>query len=313
MNIALRFFFFRGATAWVLAWFFFVSSGLAQAPRTAGPSPPGIQPIRIALSAAFVSESGTWVFDHITDYLAEKSGIPCELITGLAYGTINKMLEDGAVDVAFICGLPYVIEHDKPQPSVVLLAAPVMKGARYLDRPQYFSDLIVKKESPFHRLEDLRGKIYVYNEQLSNSGYNMPRFRLVEAGETGGFFGKVLRSGSHEESIRMVAEGEADASFVDSLVLDFDRSKGYGHAEKVRVIESLGPAATCPVVASVKLPEPRRKMIQDVLLAMDQDPKGREVLAEGLVARFERVDDHHYNGLRYMKKVAEDIGFNVIK
>jgi phosphonate transport system substrate-binding protein len=313
MNKAPRLYFFNRATFLALAWIFLASTALGEAPRAVAPSPPGIQPIRIALSAAFVSESGVPVFERITHYVAAKSGIPCELITGLAYGTINKMLDDGALDAAFICGLPYVIERDKPQPSIVLLAAPVMKGARYQDRPQYFSDLVVRKDSPYQRLEDLRGKIYVYNEQLSNSGYNMPRFRLVEAGETDGFFGKVLRSGSHEESIRMVAEGEADASFVDSLVLDFDRIKGFGHADKVRVIESIGPAAICPVVASVKLPEPRRDMVQETLLGMDEDPKGRQVLDDALVARFEKVNDRDYNGIRQMKKAAEDAGFNVIK
>jgi len=265
------------------------------------------------MSAAFVSESGIPVSRRITDYLSQRSGMPCELITGLGYGTINKMLEDGAVDAAFICGLPYVIEHDKPNPSVTLLVAPVMKDARYQDKPQYYSDLVVKKESTFQSLEDLRGKTYVYNQLLSNSGYNMPRFKLIEIGETDGFFGKVLRSGSHEESIRMVAEGEADASYVDSLVLDFDRSKGFGHASQVRVIESLGPAGICPAVTSVKMSESRRQKLRDVLLGMAQDPEGRKILDEALVARFEAVDDRNYDDIRHMKKTAADAGFESIK
>jgi phosphonate transport system substrate-binding protein len=159
----------------------------------------------------------------------------------------------------------------------------------------------------------LRGKTYVYNDELSNSGYNMPRHKLVEIGETKGFFGKVLRSGSHEESIRMVAAGEADASFVDSLVLDYDRTKGLGHADKVRVIESRGPAGICPVVVSVKMPEPRRLKLQEAFLGMDRDPAGRKLLDEALVARFEKVDDHNYDDIRAMKKAAEDAGFNSIK
>lgn len=265
------------------------------------------------MSAAFVSESGMPVFQKINDYLSVKSGIPCEFITGLSYETINKMLADGAVDAAYVCGLPYVIERDKPKPTVALLVAPVMKAARYRDQPKYFSDLVVKKESSFQSLADLRGKTYVYNDELSNSGYNMPRFKLVEIGETKGFFGKVLRSGSHEESIRMVAEGKADASFVDSLVLDYDRTKGLGHASKVRVIESRGPAGICPVVVSVTVEESRRRKLQDAFLEMDKDPEGRKILDEALVARFEKVDDRNYDDIRAMKKAAEDAGFNSIK
>ena len=60
----------------------------------------------------------------------------------------------------------------------------------------------------------------------------------------------------------MVAAGEADASFVDSLVLDYDREKGLGHAKEVRVLESVGPAGICPLAASAKMPaELREKRI----------------------------------------------------
>lgn len=179
-----------------------------------------------------------------------------EFVTGLAYGTINGMLETGAVDCGFICGLPYVIMHDRPAPGAQLLAAPILKAPRYKGQPKYYSDLVVHKDSPYKTIHDLKGRAYVYNEELSNSGYNMPRYRLLQLGLTKGFFGKVLRSGSHEESIRMVAAGEADASFVDSLVLDYDREKHLGHAAEVRVLESVGPAGICPLVMSSNLPAP---------------------------------------------------------
>ncbi len=277
------------------------------------PSVQEAPPLRLAMSAAFVSESGIRVYQKIANYVSVKSGIRCEFVTGLAYGTINQMLAAGAVDAAFVCGLPYVMEHDKAQPSVALLVAPIMKAARYGGQPKYFSDLIVKKESSFQSIMDLKGKTYVYNDELSNSGYNMPRHKLVEMGETKGFFGKVLRSGSHEESIRMVAMGEADASFVDSLVLDYDRAKGMGNVDKVRVIESRGPAGICPVVSSVKISEDRREKLQAALLGMNTDPEGRKILDEALVERFVKVDDSNYDDIRQMKKAAEKIGFNSIR
>lgn len=283
----------------------------AQAPQP-GPAPAS-RPMRIAMSSAFVSEAGVALYEKINDYVAAKSGIPCEFVTGLSYGTINRMLADGAVDIAFVCGLPYVIDRDQAQPHVALLVAPVMKAKRYQDRPKYFSDLIVAKDSGFRSLADLRGKTYVYNDEMSNSGYNMPRFKLIQMGETRGYFGNVLRSGSHEESIRMVAEGKADASFVDSLVLDYDRTKGLGHAAKVRVIESLGPAGICPVVVSLKTPEGRRLKLQEVFLSMHQDTAGRKLLDDALVARFERVEDSNYDDIRAMRKAAEEAGFATIK
>lgn len=287
------------------------------APRILGPTAPSAsttnsRPLRVAMSAAFVSERGVPVYGKIVDYLAEKSDVPLELVTGLAYTTINQMLEAGAVDYGFICGYPYILAHDLPVPKVELVAAPVPKDPRYLHRPVYFSDLVVQKDSPFKTLQDLRGRTYVYNEETSNSGYNMPRSYLVKLGLTQGFFGKVLRSGSHEASIRMVAQGLADASFVDSLVLDYDRAKGIGDAAQVRVIDSLGPAATVPFVvstAAVRTMPPLKAR----LLAMHEDPRGRKILDEAFLERFAEISDADYDGLRAMKKAAEDARFLEIK
>ncbi len=277
------------------------------------PAPATGRPLRLALSAAFVSEAGVAVYDHLARYLTHKTGLPLEFISGLAYGTINSMLEAGALDFGFICGLPYVLLHDRPQPAARLLAAPVMKAARYQGQPKYYSDLIVRKDSPYQTLQELQGRTYVYNDELSNSGYNMPRYRLLQLGLTKGFFGKVVRSGSHEESIRRVAAGEADASFVDSLVLDHDREKGLGQAHAVRVLESVGPAGICPLVASARLPTEVVQVFQRELLRMHEDAEGRKLLQEALLDRFTAVEDSNYDDIRAMKAAAERAGVTVIR
>lgn len=290
------------------------SEGAGPSPSpTGGSAAAGGKPLRVVMSAAFVSELGVGVYEQISGYLSQRIGRACEFITGLAYGTINSMLEGGAVDLGFICGLPYVLLRDRPAPLAELVVAPVMRAPRYQGKPKYFSDLIVPKDSPHRSLQDLKGKTYVYNEELSNSGYNMPRHRLLELGLTGGFFGKVLRSGSHEESIRMVAAGEADASYVDSLVLDHDREKSLGHARKVRVVESLGPAGICPLVAAARLDPGIRGAVREHLAAMHEDAEGKKILAGALVDRFAVVDDGNYDDIRAMKSAAEKAGFLEIK
>lgn len=282
-------------------------SGEGELPKSTGPR------LRIAMSAAFVSEQGVGVYEQIAAHLTRKTGMQAELVRGLSYGTINSMLEDGTIHCGFIGGLSYTMLRDRPQPVAQLLVAPAMKAPRLQGQPKYFSDLIVHKDSPFQTLQDLEGRTLVYNEELSNSGYNMPRYHLLQLGKTNGFFGKVLRSGSHEESIRMVAAGEADASFIDSLVLDHDREKGIGHAHAVRVIESLGPAGINPVVASTKLPEDSRLRLQDALARMHEDPEGRRILDKALVDRFVVVDDSNYDDIRAMKEAAERAGYTVIR
>jgi phosphonate transport system substrate-binding protein len=271
------------------------------------------RPMRMALSAAFVSEAGVPIYQQIADYLKRKTGTEVELVNGLSYDTINKMIASGDIDVAFVCGLPYTLMHDKPAPEADVIVAPVMKNPRYGGKPKYFSDLIVRKDSPYQKLEDLKGKVYVFNDVLSNSGYNLPRFRLVSSKLQDGFFGTIKRSGAHEESIRMVAEGEADASYVDSLVLEFDQARGGEFAGKVRVIDSVGPAGIPPVVVSMKVDAARRKALTDALIGMSSDPDGRKILDAALVDKFVAVDDRNFDDIRQMKRTAEQADYLSIK
>ncbi|MCG8419922.1 MAG: PhnD/SsuA/transferrin family substrate-binding protein [Proteobacteria bacterium] len=265
------------------------------------------------MSAAFVSEQGVSVYRELTDYLTRRLQRPVQLITGLAYDTINSMLEAGVVHVGFVCGLPYVLLRDQPKPAVELLAAPIMQARRYQGMPKYYSDLIVKKDSPYQKLEDLAGARFVYNEEISNSGYNLPRHHLFERGLKNRFFGALLRSGSHEESIRMVASGQAEFSFVDSLVLDYDRAMGNGSAHLVRVLLSIGPAGIPPVVGSTRAPADLRESFKKELLHMHRDPEGRRILNKALVDRFESVTDDNYNDIRTAYHTPLRAGYTEIK
>lgn len=281
--------------------------------ESSGQNDQGRAAIRIVMSAAFVSDAGIKVYDNIFSYLGIKLERKVEFVSGFSYSVINSMLESGMVDVGFICGLPYVMNRDKLQPDIELLLAPVMKDSRYKDKPIYYSYIVVHKDSKFDGFLDLRGSSFVFNDEISNSGYNMPRAHLISLGETSGFFGKIMRSGSHEESIRMVALGKADVSAVDSLVYDYDLVKNPEYVRQTRILKILGPAGIPPVVVSTKTPLSLRKKIRDILLGMKDDPVGKAILEKALLDRFTVVADSNYDGIRKMYKQAQDSGYLVIR
>lgn len=269
--------------------------------------------IRVVMSAAFVSEAGVEIYDEIFHYLGQKLDLKIDFITGFSYTTINSMIDNGMVDIGFICGLPYVMKHDQPDSNIGLLVAPVMQVSKYNDKPVYYSYVIVHKDSMFKNFLDLRGSLFVYNDEISNSGYNMPRGHLIGLGETNGFFSNVIRSGSHEESIRMVALGEADVSAVDSLVYDYDMKKNPEYVAQTRIVETLGPAGIPPVVFSKEMPLNLREKVRQTLIGMKDDPQGRLILDKALVDRFEIANDSNYDGIRMMKEQALKTGYLKIK
>lgn len=75
----------------------------------------------------------------------------------------------------------------------------------------------------------------------------------------------------------------------------------------------LPPAGIPTVVASTKLPAAVRSRIQGALIGMKDDPVGRSILGDALIARFEAVDGGNYDDMRRMKKMPEDTGFREMK
>lgn len=276
--------------------------------------------VKMVVTAAIVSDKGMPIYDQIADYLSKKLNWDMSVVSGLSYDESDEMLDSGVIQIGYVCGLPYV--HKFAEGKYDLLAMPIMsmKKGRFADAKgyedvpgKYYSYTIVHKDSPINSWVDLKGKSYAFNETASNSGYNMPRYKLVQLGAKSweDYFSKVVVSGTHEESIRLVAQGIVDASSVDSLVLDYDRVLGDADALNVKIIEHLhlGGAGIPPVVISKKADPSIREKMQKALLSMHEDPEGRKLLDKALVSHFVEPDDSNYDDIRMMEAAAKKVGF----
>ena len=76
----------------------------------------------------------------------------------------------------------------------------------------YYSVFFVKANSPYQKVEDLKGKNLGLVDPNSTSGNNVPRFELNKKGITDaeGYFGKVIFTGSHENAVLALAQGTVD-------------------------------------------------------------------------------------------------------
>jgi phosphonate transport system substrate-binding protein len=254
--------------------------------------------------ASFLAENARPVHERIGDWLGRRVGEPVEFCRA-PWAERHRLLDAGEIHVAFICGLPYSEKVDRPDRPVELLGAPVMAGARYGGRPVYFTDVVVRRDSPARSFADLRGAVWAYNDDGSNSGYVVPRDHLLRLGETGGYFARTVASGSHQRSIELVLAGEVDASGIDSTVLELECHQCPGLADRLRTVEAIGPGPIPPVVVGRRLPEPAKRGLREALLAMHHEPEGRAILADGLMARFVRVQDADYDPIREMVRRAD--------
>lgn len=245
------------------------------------------------------------VYQAVTEQVGSRLGIPTELKVETSY---ESCVEDRH-EVCFVCSLPYVTFERQGLSPAEPVAAPVLRGDRYGGRPIYFSDVIVRADAPFRSFPDLRGTSWAYNEPLSHSGYGITRYQLLRMGETDGFFGEIIESGFHEESIRLVAHGEVDASAIDSQVLEVAMLRDPSLAESLRVIESLGPSTIQPVAVSRRVPPDLRRETLQALITLADDSAVRDLLAVGLVERFVPVEPRDYDDIRSMLDACESAGF----
>jgi phosphate/phosphite/phosphonate ABC transporter binding protein len=253
----------------------------------------------------FLAPNMAPVYRFLAERISDHLGRPVELVVGRSF----DQFEQGEADLGVICGLPYVWLADRRPPPVEPLAAPVLQGVRYAGRPVYYSDVIVRHDSPITSLEELRGHSWAYNEPASHSGSTVTLYSLVVMGARPGFLGPVVEAGFHQRAIRLVAAGGVDAAAIDSQVLAIELRDHPRLADRLRVIGAFGPSTIQPVVAASRLPARVKDQVREVLVGLAGDPAARPVLAYGLIDRFTPVDDGAYDDIRAMLATIETAGW----
>ena len=240
----------------------------------------------------------------LAGYLAEHLALDVELDLNISWQERERRLDAGELDLCWICGLPYVVKAGRAPGSIVPLVAPVMAGSRYQNRPIYFSDVVVHRDSPYLRLLDLEGAAWAYNEPGSQSGYGVVRYALALSGKTFDFFGEVVESGAHQVSLEMILAKEIDASAIDSTVLELEIAHRPEIAEHIRIIDTFGPSPIPPWVVTRRVPVEMRGALRVTMLGMQADPQGKAILQSIGMARFEAVTDRDYDPIREMARIA---------
>ncbi|MES2951029.1 MAG: phosphate/phosphite/phosphonate ABC transporter substrate-binding protein [Pseudomonadota bacterium] len=107
----------------------------------------------------------------------------------------------------------------------------------YADRYQgYNLMVIVKKESPFLKLIDLKDKKLAHTSPSSNSGHMAPLALFPKEGLTPEKDYKVIFSGKHDQSVLGVRSGDYDAAAVASDVFERMVHRGEVREDEFRVI-----------------------------------------------------------------------------
>jgi phosphate/phosphite/phosphonate ABC transporter binding protein len=216
-----------------------------------------------------------------------------------SYAELAARIREGAVDVAWLPPVVYVaLERAK-------VVEPLVSNHR-AGQAAFHGVLLVNASSKLQSLDSLRGARVAWVDPCSASGYVMPRIQLAMLGiDPREAFGEETFTGSHDASVRAVAEGEVD------VAATFARVDGAGNVtagswsqlpemrSRVRVLWTLGAIPSDVIAARTDFSKALRDRMTDALVASTRDPQVA-LLARRLfgVEEFRRGNMKSYASLR---------------
>jgi len=178
----------------------------------------------------------------------------------------------------------------------------------------YYSVFYVKKDSPFQKIEDLRGKNMGLVDPNSTSGNNVPRYALNKMGITPEqFFGRVVYTGSHENAIIALQQGTVDVVanwWNDEEESNLQRMarKGMVKAEDFRILFKSDQIVNSPMAYLTTLPAELRAAIRAAVLELPaKDKAAFDAIYEGKQRPWVAVDNAAYQPIIELNRFVDSL------
>jgi len=203
-----------------------------------------------------------------------RAGLGWEVIDYDAPAPLSVLWARDDLGLAMMCGLPFAQRGVRP----TLVAAPIPSPARYGGRPVYFTDMVVRADSTFERLEDTFGGTVGYTLADSMSGGVAFRHHLAPYRARRGtrLYREAVGNLIHARGvIEALAAGRIDIGPLDSYYHDLLRHNDPAFAGQVRTIASTAARPIPPLIATVDLDAATQARLRDALRAAVRAPELR--------------------------------------
>ncbi|MDR3524335.1 MAG: phosphonate ABC transporter substrate-binding protein [Acetobacteraceae bacterium] len=155
------------------------------------------------------AENASGVMDRFApfmEYLSKEIGTKVTLRVANDYAAVIEGQKAGNVQIAYYGPASFSkarIIGVKTDAFAIEVNSDGTKG--------YYSVFYVRSNSPYQKIEDLKGHALGLVDPNSTSGYNMPLFKLNKLGiKPESFFSKMVITGSHENAVLALAQGTVD-------------------------------------------------------------------------------------------------------
>ena len=228
--------------------------------------------------------STTKTMDGFLKHAEKTTGTKWELYTATDYSGVMNALIAGQIHLAWLSGFSYCQTYADSKGGVEpLVAAAAIDGSM-----GYNAVVVVRADSPYKTIDDLKGKIVARTDPLSGSGYLIPTAAFRAMGKPVDEYFKSPLSGGHPQSVLGVLRGTYDAAFTWT-----SKNDGFGNLrqmmnqgllkrEDIRIIWTSDPLPSPPVVIRKDVPaDMRADMLKLFTGLKDVDMSLAEAVAQG--------------------------------
>jgi phosphonate transport system substrate-binding protein len=245
-------------------------------------------------------------FKGVVKTIEKATGKKVEWYFPTSYASLIESQRRGFIHIGYYGPESYIKANEASEGKVEAFAQAMWGGGHYRKREDgYRSFIIVKADSPYKTIADLKGKNLALVSASSTSGNLIPRVELGKQlnAKLTDYFKSVFFAGSHTASALAVLQGRADAAAVADVTLDWAVDKKEFDEKAFRIIWTSSKLPLDPFAWRKDLmsPELREKIVAS-MLELDKTPEGQDFLKKTRSDKVERVNDKAYDGIRTVMK-----------
>jgi len=227
------------------------------------------------------------------DYLEKKTGRRVDVKPLASYGQLYEEMRDGKIDAGFFGSLVYGITRAR------IGIEPLARTVQPNGKSTYSGLLFVRKDTGIKTPADMKGKTIALVDTATFAGYLAQREYFAEHGIDMEKELKIHWAGSHEAAIRAVLSHQAELGGAKSTVVAKFRRENRAFDAVVDIVNEKPKRGLPDNTFAVRkgLDQATRAKLKKTLLAMNDDPEAKNVLAKLGVLRFIATSDEDFKPL----------------
>jgi ABC-type phosphate/phosphonate transport system substrate-binding protein len=227
----------------------------------------------------------------------EHAGLDVTLVEHTAPAPIDELWQRPDKAAVFMCGLPFSRSHPRPE----LVAAPVPSPPDFGGLPQYWSEMVVRKDSSLQTIRDTFGGRIALTVPDSQSGCLAALYYLMTAGDRFPLYREVITPKvTPLGAMSAVIEDAADVAPIDSYAFCLLQKYRQDLTSQLRSVGRTVPTPIPPLVSSSAGIE----RLQAAFLAAHRIAALAPLMAGLMLDRFVRPDPASYDALRSNFEIA---------